>query len=265
MNAGEFLGIQATHNPHRWYMPLARGICARGGFLYGGAGLAAAIVALEATTERPTIWATAQYLSFGRPPAVMDIDVIVPVVGNNVTQARAIGHIGPNEILTVNAALGKRLVTAEGQWALKPEVPAPGDCALMTPGAGSEGTIRTRMEMRIASGRFGDDRAGEPSADGRSALWCRLPDAPEVSAATLAIIADWMPAGVGHALGRRAGGNSLDNTIRVFGLEASNWVLCDIRVHGVHCGLGHGLMHLWSEQGTLLATASQSFILRLYD
>ncbi len=156
-------------------------------------------------------------------------------------------------------------MTAEGQWAVKPQVPGPDDSELMVPGAGSKGTIRSRMEMRIASGRFGDNRRGKPSEDGRSALWCRLPDAPDISAATLAIIADWMPAGVGHALGRRAGGNSLDNTIRVFGLEDSEWVLCDIRVHGVHSGLGHGLMHLWSERGTLLATASQSFILRLYD
>ena len=77
------------------------------------------------------------------------------------------------------------------------------------------------------------------------------------------LIADWMPAGFGHALGRRAGGNSLDNTIRVLRLVPTEWVLCDIRVHGIASGFGHGLMHLWGEDGTLLATASQSVIMRL--
>jgi acyl-CoA thioesterase len=33
-------------------------------------------------------------------------------------------------------------------------------------------------------------------------------------------------------------------------------------VHAVHDGFGHGLVHLWAEDGTLLATASQSTIVR---
>jgi acyl-CoA thioesterase len=40
-------------------------------------------------------------------------------------------------------------------------------------------------------------------------------------------------------------------------------VLLDIRVHAVAGGFGHGLIHLWAEHGPLLATASQSAILRL--
>jgi len=36
----------------------------------------------------------------------------------------------------------------------------------------------------------------------------------------------------------------------------------DVQVHAVHNGFGHGLVHLWAEDGTLLATASQSAIVR---
>ncbi len=54
------------------------------------------------------MWATAQYLSYANPPSIMDIDVTIAVAGKQVTQARAVGHVGDREILTVNAALGQR-------------------------------------------------------------------------------------------------------------------------------------------------------------
>jgi len=39
-------------------------------------------------------------------------------------------------------------------------------------------------------------------------------------------------------------------------------VLADVRVHAIADGFGHGLVHLWTEDGTLLGTASQSAIVR---
>ena len=44
------------------------------------------------------------------------------------------------------------------------------------------------------------------------------------------------------------------------GSESTQWVLLDIRVHAVHRGFGHGLVHMFAEDGTLMATASQSCI-----
>jgi acyl-CoA thioesterase len=41
-------------------------------------------------------------------------------------------------------------------------------------------------------------------------------------------------------------------------------VLLDIRVHAVERGFGHGLVHMFAEDGTLLATASQSCIVRFW-
>ena len=70
--------------------------------------------------------------------------------------------------------------------------------------------------------------------------------------------------GLGQALGVRGGGNSLDNTLRVARPAPTEWVLLDIRVDAVHHGFGHGTVHMWAEDGTLLAVASQSCILRLW-
>ena len=62
----EWLGLEATHNPHRWYLPVIPRLSVREIFLFGGAGLAAATTALEETTGRPVVWATAQYLDFAK-------------------------------------------------------------------------------------------------------------------------------------------------------------------------------------------------------
>ena len=93
---------------------------------------------------------------------------------------------------------------------------------------------------------------------GRCALWARLPNTLDMSAAALAILGDYVPTGVGQALGELKGGTSLDNTLRVVRLVETEWVLLDIRLHAIDHGVGHGLAHLWAQDGTLLATASQS-------
>ena len=71
--------------------------------------------------------------------------------------------------------------------------------------------------------------------------------------------------GIGSALGQNAGGNSLDNTLRIRRIVPTEWVLCDIRIHGVHGGFGHGAMYLFAQDGELMATASQSLIVRVRD
>lgn len=96
-------------------------------------------------------------------------------------------------------------------------------------------------------------------------LWARIPDVIEgVDAAALAILGDYVPMGIGQALGVPGGGNSLDNTLRVGRTVATEWVLMDIRIHVVERGFGHGLVHMFAEDGTLLSTASQSVIVRLW-
>jgi acyl-CoA thioesterase-2 len=266
MDAREWLGLEPTHNPMRWVLPVKPGITTGHGFLFGGCGLGAAVSALEGSSGRPVVWATAQYLSYANTDSIMDVDVTIAVPGNRITQARAMGHVGDREILTVNAALGQREIPAEGQWAEKPDVPPPDDCpARMSRFPGTE-SIMDRIDVRLASARNPmTDLPGPPSTDGRSALWARLPEGVDMSASTLAILGDYVPFGIGQALGAQAGGNSLDNTLRVAQLVPTEWVLLDIRVHAVHHGFGHGVVHLWAEDGTLLATASQSTIVRFWD
>jgi acyl-CoA thioesterase-2 len=191
--------------------------------------------------------------------------VTIANAGHQVTQARAVAHVGDTEILTVNAALGHRDLPDRGQWAERPDVPAPEECRHRTtrfPDSGE--SINTRLEVRVAEGRDFVELDGSVPGSGRCALWARLPDVLETSAASLGIMGDYVPFGIGQALGARAGGNSLDNTLRVARIVPTEWVLLDIRIHAVANGFGHGDVHLWAEDGTLLATASQSTIVRYW-
>jgi acyl-CoA thioesterase II len=265
VSARAFLGLVPTHNPFRWVLPVEQSLCTWAGNLFGGAGLGAAIEAMEATSERPLIWATAQYLSFAKVGSVLDLDVTLAVHGRATTQARVVVRCGNDEILTVNGALGSRSTRGEGSFAVMPDVPPPLDCPLRRHRFGTQNSINEAMKARTAIGRDLDELDGTPSTDGRSALWAQLPGVVTSTAAGLAILGDFVPMAIGQALGARAGGNSLDNTLRVIQLVPTEWVLLDIRVHGVHHGFGHGLVHLWAEDGTLMATASQSTIVRYWD
>ena len=264
VDAREFLGLEATHNPHRWHFPVTPGLSTSGGFLFGGCGLGAAISAMEGTTGRPVIWATAQYLSYAQPGSVVDVDVTVAVAGRQNTQARAIGHVADREIFTVNAALGTRDVDLDATFVRPLDVPPPEDCGPRLARIPGEESIMSRLDMRLAAARPWNDMEGHPAPGGRSALWARIPELLEPSAGTLAILGDYVPFGIGQALGAYAGGNSLDNTLRVLRVVPTDWVLLDIQVEGIGRGFGHGTVRLFATDGTLMATASQSTIVRFW-
>jgi len=185
------------------------------------------------------------------------------VRGHQISQARVIAHVGDTEILTAVGALGYRPSSFDGQWAIKPDVPPPDDCEPRPMMNRHSGTISERMDARLANARPFWEFPG-PEGSGNASLWIRVPEVLDISAAALAIIGDFVPFGIGQALGRRAGGNSLDNTLRVAHRVPTEWVLADVRVHAVADGFGHGLVHLWAEDGTLLGTASQSTIVRAH-
>jgi acyl-CoA thioesterase-2 len=260
VDAVRFFGLSRSEDPDVWQLPVVPELCSGRGTLFGGCGLGAAIEALERTTGRPLVWASAQYLSYARPPSVVDINITEVVRGHRSSQARAVARVDGEEIFAVNAALGAREFPLSGSWAVRPEVPPPNASPPRETLPRHRGTIMDRLETRLAAGRSIHDLPGPPG-DGRAALWVHLPSL-EMSAAALAIVGDFVPFGVGQALGDRAGGNSVDNTLRVVKRHPTEWILADVRVHAVADGFGHGLVHLWAEDGTLLGTASQSAIVR---
>jgi len=264
-DAREFLGMEAQGDLRHWRLEVVPEVTTPGNFLFGGCGLGAALVALEAASGRPTVWSTAQYLSYAPTGATLDLTVTLAAEGHRVTQARAVGRVGEAEILTVNAALGlPASLDADGVWDAPPEVPPPGECPPRRLPSFMTQSVFDRIDVRVAKGRTmeevsaGDGTPGDP----HSALWARVPGHLEPSAATLAILGDYVTGGMAQPLGRRVFSRSLDNTLRVVRLEPTEWVLCDIRIQALAGGYGQGTAFLWAESGGLLATASQSMSVR---
>ncbi len=260
MDARTWLGLEPSHNPHRWHLPVSKGISTGHRAMFGGSGLGAAIAAMEGTSDRPVVWATAQYLLFAKVGTVVDFDVTLAVHGKKTTQARAVGHVGGTEIITVNAALGTRSYPEERTYCLPPEVQKPEICPIRERFSNVNDSLDSRIEQRWAL-PLG---AKEPTEiePGRIAVWSRMPELLEPSAAMFAVLGDYVPMGISFIQQGKAGSTSLDNTLRVIDLVPSDWYLLDIRVDAIASGFGHGVIHIWSEDGTLCAIGSQSCIVR---
>ena len=162
-DAREFLGIERRGDDLHWRLDRRPELATPGNFLFGGCGLGAALVALEAAAGRPTVWATAQYLSYAPTGSVLDLTVTLAAEGRRVTQARAVGRSGDPEILTVNAALGMPgPLEVGGVWVTPPEVPPPDECPARRLPDFNATSIFDRIEVRLAKGRsFEEISAGD--------------------------------------------------------------------------------------------------------
>lgn len=263
--SAHFLDLRPTGDPARWILPVGPANCvgpAGNTFLFGGAGLAAAIDALERSSGRPVAWATVQYLAPARPGATLEVETLIPPAGRGTVQARAVGRLGDVEVFEAMAAPGGRADAPRHQWSQAPRVPLPEACPPTDWGIPqAPGNMFERLDIRAASDWAGRD-SGVNTSDGAARLWLRTREDMAVDAPVLAIFADFLAAGVGVASGGRLAGVSLDNTLRILALPASPWVLGEIQIHGLGAGFAHGEMRLFAQTGGLLAVASQTMVVR---
>ena len=260
--AQTFLTLEPT-GEHRWSVVVTDGLAAGRGdhrFLFGGAGLACAVQAMELASGRPAIWATAQYLSYVRPGSRVDIAVDLATVGRAIPQARAtLSHDG-KDIITATAALGQRDGPSD-QWASHAAVPPPEECADIEHwNAGA--SIGGRFRFRPAHGYFGYAPTHGRQDDGRLLFWMRPVDDVPIDRSVLAVMADFFTPGIHNATGQVLGGNNLDHTIRYGAVVPTDWVLCDVFLEAIASGFTLGTMRIYARDGTLMASASQSMILR---
>lgn len=259
---------------HMWEMDVPPQLCVgtpKHMFLYGGAGLAIAISAMEAQTGRTTLWASAQYLSFVRPSDHMVISVEESARGKRSSQASAklSGRDGLAIVATgsFGGSLEQRPDEAEAptdHWEAMPET-APPDAwpAMAFSWTRPDDDLYAQFDIRVAKGRYGAARADTSlSRDGNVRIWARHRAGAQVDAALIAVIADFLPSAVASVAGHSAVANSLDNLVRIASLAASDWMLFDIDVHGIGGGFGHASGRLFAADGTLLALASQTVALR---
>jgi acyl-CoA thioesterase II len=251
----------AGDGPAEWRITARRALCLgppQAKHMSGGATLAAAIAALEATSGKPLICAGAQFIAAPALDETADITVETLQAGQSIHQARATLRVAGRERTTVNAALGGRPPTGDFDWSPAPQAPPPESCPPVPFVRANPGDLHTRLDMRLAV----DERAA-PS--GRMLFWVRAPDQSALGAPFLAICADYAPEAIHMNIGRPAGAVSLDNSLRIIRTEPTDWVLCETRISAIEAGLFHAAMRLFTRQGRLLATAAQSGVVRLLE
>lgn len=246
-----WLGLTPSATGDRWQLTVRPQICGRTGYLHGGCSLAAATTAAEQATGRPLVWATAQYLARAAVGEVVDYRVSTVSSGKTVSQVRATATVGERVIAEFMGAFGQRAGANQYRWGAPPEVPAPEGCRGYELSSEPEGSFHRTVELRVAA---------LDAAAGTAAFWVRMPDGVHSTSAGLAMLGDYVPAGFRLVLSEtEKPAASLDNTVRVVGVEHSDWLLMDIRLGAVTDGAAHGELRAWSQSGRLLSLASQSF------
>ena len=281
----ELFGLVVSEDGASGRFELTGGLVRHDGALYGGTGLAVSVVALEAATQRDVLWCSTQFVS-------------QPFLGDTVTweaERLAIGKRAAQVLVRASAndqtafvAIGSTGIAREdgltGQFVAMPEVSAPDDSPphLMNRGArqaGQPSSPEAELEARFL------EQMPEPSADSWTkhiemrapelrgevrptvGFWARRRDGGPLTPAVLAFIADMVPVAVARAAGKLGAGSSLDNSMRFHGGVAdSEWVLIELYGELANGGFGHGSLRVWTEDGKLVATGSQTASMRfLFD
>jgi acyl-CoA thioesterase len=227
------------------------------GALYGGTAIAASLAAIEWATGRDVVWATTQFVSSAPQGSTVECVVEPLAEGRRTVQARLTATVdGAVMFAAVGAAGILKPDGLSGQPESMPDIGGPGESdPAMTAAFDADFGWHRAVEMRTAPG-------GEPS---RTYFWSRFRDGQPVTPARLAFVADMVPLSVARACGAIGAGTSLDNTFRVGPAADTEWVLLDLRPHFALGGYGHGDVHLWGEDGTLLATGSQTASMLIFD
>lgn len=262
----QFLGMQQI-DERSWDLPVTLEVLNVLGSLYGGAGIAAASAAVESTTSRPLRWLTCQFVDTARLEETVRVEVTVEAEGRHTHQCAVLGHVDGRTVFRAVAAAGTvRGNVADASWISMPDVPPPAECPPMPlpSDVHTKGTSLDTMERRLAGGpplaEFLQDAPRPPGL--MVSFWARIDGVDNGSPAMLGWLSDMVALSLVAGLGTAVGGSSLDNTIRMVERAEPEWVLVDLRPTAVSDGYGYGDAHLWSPEGRLLATASQTVSLR---
>lgn len=262
-SSAEFIGLEGDAESGTFRLKLRPELCGGRGHVWGGVGLVAAMEALKRQSGgRPAILASAQFLGNHENARELVLQSELTAHGRSISHGKVTAHLDGKPFMNAFVSLGEREAPERGVWVTMPDVPHPDDCQSIDVDSGGT-SIHGHVDLRLARGKLFDYIAGTTeNKDGRITAWAHMPDL-ECDAGTITLLADYMAGGVDHVLGIDAYGVSLDNTIRFARIVPTKWVLCDMHIEHISDGFGYGSTHLWSEDGTLLATANQSVVVRI--
>jgi acyl-CoA thioesterase len=254
----ELLGLIVSEDGQAGRFELRGGLVRHDGALYGGTGLAVSVVAMEAATQRDVLWCSTQFVSQPFKGDTVEWEAERLAVGKRAAQILVRATANDQ---TAFVAIGSTGIASDdgltGQYVPMPAVSAPEESpARMSnmPVEPSADSWTKHIEMRQAD-LLGDG----PTV----AFWAKRRDDGALTPAVLAFIADMVPVAVARAAGKMGAGSSLDNSMRFLGGVAdTEWVLIELQGELANGGFGHGSLRVWTKEGHLIATGSQTASMR---
>jgi acyl-CoA thioesterase len=226
------------------------------GALYGGTGAGAAVMLMEAATQRDALWVATQFVAQARLGESIDVTAETLAEGKRIAQLQVVARVDERVIFTaLGATAHPRPHGLTGQYEEMPRVAPPDECAPLHRGPAQSEVREVGFNRNL---EFREAVLDEPHSRAM-ALWARLtPPRRELTPAGVAYLADMVPGAVARAAGKLGGGFSLDNALRFAEVSESEWVLLYLRGDVASHGYGHGSFTAWSSDGALLATGSQT-------
>jgi acyl-CoA thioesterase len=231
------------------------------GTLYGGTAIAASIMAMEAATQNAVLWNTTQFVAPAPNGSRIELLTEKLAAGKRISQVRVTATVEGSIVFTSLGSTGApREDGLEGQYEQMPTVDGPDDAEEREyprpefPFDHPDGdvTFRRMCEYRQATIEK-TDRIGEAML-----LWSRFNERRELTPAAIAFLADMVPVAVARAAGKLGAGTSLDNSLRFADVQDTEWILLEMQGNFAGGGYGHGMIRVWSQDGKLLATGSQT-------
>jgi acyl-CoA thioesterase len=263
----ELVPIQFDESGHGKFV-IERRNCRPDGALYGGCAIAAAVTAMEVATQSPILWATTQFVASPREETLIDLDVTIHAAGKRIKQVHVNG-VDPDgnvQFSTMGSTAVPRENGIEGQFQSMPNVPGPDEADAFLFGPPGMQQIQIDFFASLVEHRAVSLQPDEERAKGAMAMWARLATHEPPTPAAVAFMADMAPISIASGLGKRGGGISLDNAMRFGPVADTEWVLLEVHGNLAIGGYGHCSIHVWSQDGVLVATGGQSSnVLHIFD
>jgi acyl-CoA thioesterase len=254
----ELIDLDVDDDGRSGRFTLTKGLVRHDGALYGGTGLAASVMAMQAATGRDVLWATTQFVGQPREGAVVEWATEVLAEGKRASQVLVRATFGGEVAFTALGSVGiAKPDGLTGQWRTMPEVTPPDESPVW----------ERQMPVAFRDRGWGlhiDLRTAEPTGPGSAhrVMWARRHDGRPFTPAAIAFAADFVPLGVAAAAGKMGAGSSLDNSLRFKPGETTEWILLEVTADFADGGFGHGEVAVWGSDGELRGVGSQTASMR---
>jgi len=235
-------------------------LCRFDGALYGGTGIAVTVMAMEAATQRDAVWVVTQFVASTQAGARIEWETQTLAAGHRVSQLSVVARTGDTTLFCgLGATADPRPDGLDGQFLPMPVVSPPDESPPLLIGPGTP-ALRDKGFNRNLEYREATPVGKRP--EGAVRLWARRTDGSPLTRAGIAYLADMVPMAIARAAGKFGAGFSLDNALRFATVPPEEWVLLDLRGELASFGYGHGSLTAWTTDGTLVATGSQSAMMK---